>query len=339
MRARWAKPLAGRARRRRIASRGAGDAARGHAVCDAALRELPRPGRTGAPHGGSVIDPAYLALVSDQALRTAVVAGRPDLGMPDWRGGAPGRRRSARTGGRRRGGVDGVAPGRRRDEREHGTPRRRGVAARRSAIALNAVAATLLAVPLVGFVLSPARRWSWQQWIALGPLTDFPESQTRLATYRNPFSRPWDGETANIPCWVRSISGDEFQVFAINCAHLGCPVRWFPASGLFMCPCHGGVYYADGQRASGPPPRALYRVRVQDRERPALGARRTDAHAVGVGADGRRSATDRRLARSSASDSASRSRRSATAPRPARHRELVVRLRQRHAGRASSCRS
>ncbi len=35
---------------------------------------------------GSVTDPAYLALVSDQALRTAVVAGRPDLGMPDWRG-------------------------------------------------------------------------------------------------------------------------------------------------------------------------------------------------------------------------------------------------------------
>ena len=35
-----------------------------------------------------MIDPTYLALVSDQALRTAVVAGRPDLGMPDWRGGA-----------------------------------------------------------------------------------------------------------------------------------------------------------------------------------------------------------------------------------------------------------
>jgi Rieske Fe-S protein len=28
---------------------------------------------------------------------------------------------------------------------------------------------------------------------------------------------------------------------------------------LFMCPCHGGVYYADGERASGPPPRGLFR--------------------------------------------------------------------------------
>ena len=32
-----------------------------------------------------MINPAYLALVSDQALRTAVIVGRSDLGMPDWR--------------------------------------------------------------------------------------------------------------------------------------------------------------------------------------------------------------------------------------------------------------
>jgi hypothetical protein len=30
--------------------------------------------------------------------------------------------------------------------------------------------------------------------------------------------------------WVRHIVGDQFQVFAINCAHLGCPVRWFAQS-------------------------------------------------------------------------------------------------------------
>ena len=46
---------------------------------------------SGGPKGGSVIDPAYLALVSDQALRTAVIVGRPDLGMPDWRAYIPSR--------------------------------------------------------------------------------------------------------------------------------------------------------------------------------------------------------------------------------------------------------
>jgi Rieske Fe-S protein len=54
------------------------------------------------------------------------------------------------------------------------------------------------------------------------------------------------------------VDGQKFQVFAINCAHLGCPVRWFPQSGLFMCPCHGGAYYADGSYAAGPPPRGLF---------------------------------------------------------------------------------
>ena len=46
---------------------------------------------SGGPKGGSVINPAYLALVSDQALRTAVIVGRSDLGMPDWRANISGR--------------------------------------------------------------------------------------------------------------------------------------------------------------------------------------------------------------------------------------------------------
>jgi Rieske Fe-S protein len=128
-------------------------------------------------------------------------------------------------------------------------------------IGINAVAAVLFAIPILGYILSPARRRVMRadlDWVSLGQLTRFPEGQTRLATYRNPFVRPWDGDTADIPCWVRRISAQKLQVFAINCTHLGCPVRWFPQSGLFMCPCHGGVYYADGAHASGPPPRGLF---------------------------------------------------------------------------------
>ena len=48
------------------------------------------PDGKGGDKGGSVVDVAYLALVSDQALRTAVIAGRTDLGMPDWREDIPG---------------------------------------------------------------------------------------------------------------------------------------------------------------------------------------------------------------------------------------------------------
>ena len=102
------------------------------------------------------------------------------------------------------------------------------------------------------------RKRSYQAWVKLGPMSDFPAGQTRLATYQNPFTVPWDGQTSNVACWVRHMGENKLQVFAVNCAHLGCPVRWFPESRLFMCPCHGGVYYEDGTRASGPPPRGLF---------------------------------------------------------------------------------
>jgi Rieske Fe-S protein len=125
----------------------------------------------------------------------------------------------------------------------------------------NGAVGAILAVPIIGYLLGPAgkKSSSYNSWIALGPLSDFPEGETRLVNFRNPVTTPWDGQTGDIPCWVRHVSGNTFQVFAINCAHLGCPVRWFAQSKLFLCPCHGGAYYADGSRASGPPERGLFK--------------------------------------------------------------------------------
>jgi menaquinol-cytochrome c reductase iron-sulfur subunit len=125
----------------------------------------------------------------------------------------------------------------------------------------NGIAGAILAVPIVRYIASPITRGlksGYNSWLTLGDLEQFPAGQTRLATYRNPVANSADGQTADIPCWVRNVDGRSFQVFAINCAHLGCPVRWFPQSNLFMCPCHGGVYYSDGSRAAGPPPRGLF---------------------------------------------------------------------------------
>jgi cytochrome c oxidase cbb3-type subunit 3 len=85
MRARWGRPLAAAASLPPYAG-GPGDPARGAAEYHRRCAACHDPGGDGEPHGGSVTGPAYLALVSDQALRTATVAGRPDLGMPDWRG-------------------------------------------------------------------------------------------------------------------------------------------------------------------------------------------------------------------------------------------------------------
>ena len=125
---------------------------------------------------------------------------------------------------------------------------------------LNGAVGAVLAVPIFGYLLGPALKKSSSNnsWINLGPLSDFPEGETRLVNFRNPVTTSWDGPTGDVPCWVRHVAGNSFQVFAINCAHLGCPVRWFAQSKLFLCPCHGGAYYEDGSRASGPPERGLF---------------------------------------------------------------------------------
>jgi quinol---cytochrome c reductase iron-sulfur subunit, bacillus type len=148
----------------------------------------------------------------------------------------------------------------------------------------NALVATALAVPIGRYVLSSITRGranGYLDWVPLGPVNQFPEGETRLATFRNPLVMPSDGETVDTACWVRRVEGEKFQVFAVNCAHLGCPVRWFPQSGLFMCPCHGGAYYRDGSRASGPPERGLFEyphrvenglITIQAGEMPTPGA-------------------------------------------------------------------
>jgi Rieske Fe-S protein len=125
-------------------------------------------------------------------------------------------------------------------------------------IAINAVIGLLIATPVIRFLLGPLRgKGAYDSWIPLGKVADYQTGSTILAFFRNPTTNPWDGETGNVACYVRR-ERSSFTVFAVNCAHLGCPVRWFPQSQLFMCPCHGGAYYADGSRAAGPPERGLF---------------------------------------------------------------------------------
>jgi len=130
------------------------------------------------------------------------------------------------------------------------------------------IAASALSIPLVGYFFGLRKRSV--EWVDLGSVSGFPLNQTRRLDFDNPLRQPWDGVTALTGVYVRyegkNNNDDQFLVLSVNCAHLGCPVTWFSQSGLFMCPCHGGVYYADGERASGPPPRGLYHCawRVQD---------------------------------------------------------------------------
>src|SRR5690348_13933568 len=82
------------------------------------------------------------------------------------------------------------------------TPSRRNVLFHVGA-AFSAVASVLMAIPIIGYVFSAFshKRIPPQQWIGLGDISKYPPGQTWLASFRNPFTRPWDGATGDIPCW------------------------------------------------------------------------------------------------------------------------------------------
>src|SRR5258708_14419804 len=86
-------------------------------------------------------------------------------------------------------------------------------------ILFNGLVATALAVPVVRYLLSSVTRGragTYMSWVSLGRINEFPEGETRLATFRNPNVMPTDGETVDTACWVRPIAGEQFQVFAVN---------------------------------------------------------------------------------------------------------------------------
>ena len=140
--------------------------------------------------------------------------------------------------------------------------RRRRLLARVS-VALGAASAALLGVPIVGFVVAPLFRKVVRSWRTVGQVEDFKIGETVNVTFVDSSPLPWAGVTAKSAAWLRRASADQFVAFSVNCAHLGCPVRWMSQANLFMCPCHGGVYYADGSVAAGPPPHGLTRYPVR----------------------------------------------------------------------------
>ncbi|MBI5233087.1 MAG: Rieske (2Fe-2S) protein [Deltaproteobacteria bacterium] len=58
---------------------------------------------------------------------------------------------------------------------------------------------------------------------------------------------------------------DEVIAFSRRCTDLGCLVSWDRSAEQFICPCHHGIYDANGKNISGPPPRPLDRFEVKRR--------------------------------------------------------------------------
>lgn len=133
----------------------------------------------------------------------------------------------------------------------------------RLSILAGIIPAALASVPILSALLGPLLQRQQQTWRRVASLAELPVGETKLITYINADPLPWAGVTAKSAAWLRRESEDRLVAFSAHCTHLGCPVRWEAKAELFMCPCHGGVYYKDGTVAAGPPPKPLTRIEVR----------------------------------------------------------------------------
>ena len=130
--------------------------------------------------------------------------------------------------------------------------------------AVLAVIGLLVAIPAVGYFLSPLLRRSGAEesgaaFQDVGPVSDLKVGQWRLLSLETVHQDGWKKTRARHSVWVRrQAEGDQgIMVFSSICPHLGCPINWHPDQSEFICPCHGGIFNADGRQIGGPPPRGM----------------------------------------------------------------------------------
>ncbi len=144
-------------------------------------------------------------------------------------------------------------------------PSRRRFLARIVAV-LNAAVTTLLAVPAVGYVLSPVLRRRSSQWVAIGGASTFVSRIPQRITYDYRDEGGYAvAQTRRVAFVVPDDEGKPIVLSPV-CTHMGCNVAFNKATHLFECPCHGGKYDASGQVVGGPPPRPLRRLKTRVRD-------------------------------------------------------------------------
>jgi quinol---cytochrome c reductase iron-sulfur subunit, bacillus type len=135
------------------------------------------------------------------------------------------------------------------------------------AMAAGGVATAAFALPALGFALGPIfTDPSEPSFQDVGATTDFNADSYVPRVITLPDSKG-TGEASKSTVYVREFNpqldtdklGFPYVAISTRCMHLGCPVRYVQASQRFICPCHGGVYSADGAVAGGPPVRPLDR--------------------------------------------------------------------------------
>jgi Rieske Fe-S protein len=138
---------------------------------------------------------------------------------------------------------------------------------RRRALVLfvNSVAALIgggLTALLGAFALRPATKADGR-WVRAGNLFELTPSVPVPRVLALSRQDGWYRERARETVFLVWDGDKTVHALAATCTHLGCQVRWDAGSKRFRCPCHGGVFDAQGNVLEGPPPRPLNRVETR----------------------------------------------------------------------------
>lgn len=114
-----------------------------------------------------------------------------------------------------------------------------------------------LAVPLIGYVISPAFKRREQPWIDVGREGDLPVGKPKQLDYVTMLKDGWMETKAEKAVWAVKQTDGQVTVFSPICPHLGCGYRWEDSDRTFKCPCHRSVFDISGKVMAGPAPRSL----------------------------------------------------------------------------------
>lgn len=114
-----------------------------------------------------------------------------------------------------------------------------------------------LAIPLAGYVISPALKRRKSSWVEVGPTASLQTGEPEELEYASTVKDGWRTVMAKKAIWAVKQPAGDIVVFSPICPHLGCGFRWDAGGKKFNCPCHGSVYDVTGKVLAGPAPRSL----------------------------------------------------------------------------------
>ncbi|MFN3649581.1 MAG: ubiquinol-cytochrome c reductase iron-sulfur subunit [Armatimonadota bacterium] len=127
---------------------------------------------------------------------------------------------------------------------------------RRDLLAMGAAAGVvgaLIGVPSLALFAAPVleEKGDSELWVPTGISAESVREHPVAATYQYPQTEGWYAATRQRRV-VAMQRDDGFVAVDTTCTHLGCGVKWVEEAKQFQCPCHGGVFDAQGAPVAGP---------------------------------------------------------------------------------------